>query len=82
MKKLSDHNGCEISGLLFLPPVENMPLVRPKEGERFVLSSEYYGDHAENWVVIEKGGVETMRHNAVTIDTIEWKPAPAKGEGR
>ena len=77
MKKLSDYNHCEISGLIFLPP-DDLPWVRPKEGERFILSSEYYGDHTENWVVIEKDGIEVRRHNTAGIDSIEWKSAPAK----
>lgn len=38
-----------------------------------VLSSEYYGDRTENWIVaIDAEGNEIERHNASQVATITW----------
>lgn len=40
---------------------------------KLVLSSEYYGDRTENWIVaIDANGNEIERHNASQVATITW----------
>lgn len=46
---------------------------RLMEGETAFLSSEYWGDHQENWIVVMKSGKEFSRHNASYIESIGWK---------
>lgn len=40
--------------------------------EKLYYTSEYYGDHSENWVIHEKGGRELARHNTRFIASITW----------
>lgn len=35
-------------------------------------TSENYGDHAENWIVLYEKGVETIRYNMKYIISIVW----------
>ncbi len=38
-----------------------------------IYHSEYYGDHAENWIVYFENGKEISRHNTKYIASIEWE---------
>lgn len=71
--KFENSDRKEISEIYFLPERRQGEEDHPKDGERFFLSYEYHGDHAENWVVVEKDGVELRRYSTLVIDTIIWK---------
>lgn len=47
----------------------------PKPNEAFLPFSEYYGDHAENWIIIldKTTNKELARKNTRTVDMINWK---------
>ena len=46
-------NGKEIEWYLPIDRMnEGLGIIKPKEGQRFFYSSEYLGDHTENWIQI------------------------------
>ncbi len=49
--------------------------INSKKDEILLPFSEYFGDHAENWIVIlnRKTNVELARKNTKTVDMINWK---------
>jgi hypothetical protein len=54
------------------------PIV-PEEGEVWLVINETHGDHDTDWVVVFKGGFETMRmrvESSVVVELI-WKQAIA-----
>jgi len=76
--QLSDMNGKEIAKVFWVkhaPEGDDFETFEPKPNERAYFSSEYYGNHTENWIVVEEvaTGKEIMRYNAANTDSIEWK---------
>lgn len=47
----------------------------PKPDEIFLPFSEFYGDHAENWIIIldKTTNKELARKSTRTVDMINWK---------
>jgi len=46
-------NGKEIASYFLIDRLnEGLGEIKPKEGQRFFYSSEYLGDHTENWIQI------------------------------
>ena len=49
--------------------------IQPQEGEIFMPFYEYYGDHAECFIIAirEKDNKELFRKNVRTVDMVHWK---------
>ena len=69
-KKTSENHGQKIKKIIFPNQEEMRP--RADLDEEMVLSHEYYGDHAENWILKVQKGKEILRVNAVYVETIIW----------
>ena len=69
MMDLGNNTGREIESIEFDP--EGIRLF--KTNEKAYLSCEYYGDHGENWVVVDVEGKEIQRFNTKYISIINWK---------
>lgn len=73
MQTLANMDGHEISQFWIVEesgdPIQRLLM----NGETAWLSSEFYGNHHQNWIVIMKGGYEVSRHNAKYVNSIEWK---------
>lgn len=70
MKKV-DHTGRKAKSIWWNGENGDAAL-SPERGE-LVYHSEYYGDHAENWIVYFRNGKEISRHNTKYIASIEWE---------
>lgn len=67
INKFSTMDGRRVAAVHF-PDVDNTVRVF----DEAFLSHEYYGDHAENWVVVMKDGVEVERINTRYVENIRW----------
>lgn len=71
--QLSEMNGKKVKMLFWDEGVDGPSQRFVHEDEIAYLSSEDYGDHAENWIVLEKNGKEIQRYNTKIILSIEWE---------
>ena len=67
-------NGKEIIGFQFTDSNGNDVFKKEMLGiTKIFLSATYHGDHNEFWIVVEKDGKETERHNCKFVHGIVWK---------
>jgi hypothetical protein len=75
--KFSEMDGREVARISWAEP-EAGALEFPLRGERAKLSHEYFGSHAENWIVVFTQNIlleekEIRRYNTRYLDVIIWK---------
>lgn len=71
---LADMNDRQIKLITFLQDsYGNYNSIGYEGEEKAYLSSEFYGDHGENWVIIKKNDIETCRYNTRNLSAIVWR---------
>ena len=65
-KKLKDIDGCRVKTLVIDENGEHIT-IHAGENEEAIISHEYYGDHAQNWIVVYENGTERFRVNTKYI---------------
>jgi hypothetical protein len=82
--KFSEMDGREVARFSWIEPESgafefpHQISSHPLYGERAKLSHEYYGSHAENWIVVYVGDKEIRRYNTKYIDAIIWTEEVSK----